>query len=70
MKDGALSPFAVYIEDKSPAEANVETLFTKGYLTFRTFVGESGYFFTDDCLATAAPDDYRSLACRRNIDKA
>ena len=40
------------------------------YITFRTFTGKSGYFFTDDCLTTAVSDDYRSIARRRTIDKA
>ena len=48
----------------------VETLFTNGYIVPRCFVGKSGYFFADDCLATAVSDDYRSLARRRVIDKA
>ena len=42
----------------------------KGFITFRTFTGKSGYFFADDNLATAAKDDYRSIARRRTIDKA
>ena len=55
--------------DPSKSDA-VETLNTNGYITLRTFVGKSGYFFNDDNLATAASDDYRSLARRRVIDKA
>ena len=59
-----------YVGDKDPSVANVEAIHDKGYITFRTFTGKSGYFFTDDCLATAVADDYRSIARRRTIDKA
>ena len=39
-------------------------------MTLRTFVGRSGYFFSDDLLCTKVTDDYRSLTARRTIDKA
>lgn len=70
VKDGALNVLKVYIGDKDAAVANVETLNNKGFITFRTFTGKSGYFFTDDSLSTAVADDYRSIARRRTIDKA
>lgn len=70
VKDGALSILKAYVGDKDPSIANVETIHNKGYISFRTFTGKSGYFFTDDCLATAVSDDYRSIARRRTIDKA
>lgn len=70
VKDGALNILNAYIDDEDPKTADVETLHNKGYITFRTFIGKSGYFFTDDCLATAEDDDYRSIARRRTIDKA
>jgi hypothetical protein len=50
--------------------ADAETVNDKGYITFRTFTGKAGYFFSDDSLATAIADDYRSIARRRTIDKA
>lgn len=68
--DGALKADEVYINALTPKQANVETLNNKGYITFRTFTGKSGYFFTDDCLVTGYDDDYRSIARRRTIDKA
>ena len=70
VKDGALKILHAYVGDKDPSVANVEAIHDKGYITFRTFTGKSGYFFTDDCLATAVADDYRSIARRRTIDKA
>ena len=71
VKDGALKVAAAYIgaEDACVSDA-VETLYNNGYIVPRCFVGKSGYFFADDCLATADNDDYRSLARRRVIDKA
>lgn len=70
VRDGALKILHAYVGDKDPSVANVEAIHDKGYITFRTFTGKSGYFFTDDCLATAVADDYRSIARRRTIDKA
>lgn len=70
VRDAALAMDACYIGDKEASIADAETLNNKGYITFRCFVGKSGYFFTDDCLATAIADDYRSIARRRTIDKA
>ena len=49
---------------------DVSPLHDKGYISFRSFVGRSGYFFTDDVLATLPTDDYRFLTYRRTIDKA
>ena len=71
VKDGSLKVASAYVgaEDISVSDV-VETLFTNGYIVPRCFVGKSGYFFADDCLATAVSDDYRSLARRRVIDKA
>lgn len=70
VKDGALEPLAVYIGDQLAELADAETIHEKGYITFRTFVGKTGYFIADDNMATKVGDDYRSLANRRVIDKA
>ena len=70
VQDGALKAQEVFIGSLTPKQANIETLNNKGYITFRTFTGKSGYFFTDDSLATGYSDDYRSIARRRTIDKA
>lgn len=68
--DGALNALAMYAGDKLVEVADVETLHNKGYITFRTFTGMSGYYITDDPLAAKATDDYNQLARRRVIDKA
>ena len=70
VKDGALTPLVIYAGDQPAELADVETINDKGYITFRTFVGRTGYFIADDNLATSVGDDYRSLTNRRVIDKA
>lgn len=70
VKDGALNALTIFIGDEDPSEADIETLYNKGYITFRTHTGKSGYFFIDDCLATGTNDDYRRLTHRRTADKA
>lgn len=70
VKDGAVSSLAIFI-GSTPAElADVESIHNKAFITFRTFVGRSGYFFSDDCLATLPTDDYKYITYRRTIDKA
>lgn len=70
VKDGPLSPVRAYIKS-TPAElADVASIHDKGYITFRTYIGRSGYFFNDDSLATKPTDDYNHLTARRTIDKA
>ncbi|NJM13971.1 MAG: hypothetical protein HC896_00050 [Bacteroidales bacterium] len=76
VKDGAL-PIASCLLDghASPQKdvanymASVETLHNKGYITIRTYVGRTGYFFTDDPLACVA-GDYSNVANQAVIDKA
>lgn len=70
VKDGALTPLTIYVGDRPAELADVETVHEKGYITFTTFVGRTGYFIADDNLATRIEDDYRSLTNRRVIDKA
>ncbi len=70
VKDGALTPLAIHVGDRLAELADVETIHEKGYITFTTFVGRTGYFIADDNLATRVADDYRSLTNRRVVDKA
>ncbi len=70
VKDGALTPLAIYIGDRLVGLADVETIHEKGYITFTTFAGRTGYFIADDNLATRIGDDYRALSNRRVVDKA
>jgi hypothetical protein len=69
-RDAALHTLLAFVKDKQAELADVTTINDKGYITFRTFTGQSGYFFSDDNLATKVSDDYRSIARRRTIDKA
>lgn len=70
VSDGAVSPLTIYVDNIPAEQADVETLNEKGFISFRTFVGLAGYFFTDDNLATLPSDDYKYLTYRRTIDKA
>jgi hypothetical protein len=66
----AIKALTAYILDRTAEIADTVSIHDKGYITFRTFTGKAGYFFSDDSLATAVADDYRSIARRRTIDKA
>jgi len=68
--DGALNTLTMYIGDKAAELADVESIYNKSYITFRTYTGISGYFISDDLLATKETDDYNQLTRRRTIDKA
>ena len=70
--DGALSPTVMYIGEKTVDESgdDVATIYDKGYITPRTYVGRTGYFFSDDRMACDPTDDYAHLTARRTIDKA
>ncbi len=76
VKDGSLPITACAVDgytvpplDVAKAMDVVETLNTKGLITIRTMVGKTGYYFTDDKLATI-PGDYSNITNRRVIDKA
>lgn len=70
--DGALSPTVMYIGEKTVDEAgdDIAAIYDKGYITPRTYVGRTGYFFSDDRMACDLTDDYAHLTARRTIDKA
>lgn len=70
VRDGALSNLYAYILDEPVETFDVESLHDKGFISFRTHVGKSGYYFTDDPTASAINDDYHYLTNRRVIDKA
>lgn len=70
VKSGAISMETLFIGAKTPENGDPDIINDAGFVTFRTFVGKSGYFFTDDKLATAAADDYALIPRRRVIDKA
>jgi hypothetical protein len=70
VRSGAMPVSSLYIKDALVEDSQVDVISDKGFITFRTFVGKSGYFFTDDSLATALTDDYALIPRRRVIDKA
>jgi len=75
VKDGALPVATAYVDKTNSVlvedgMTTVETLHNKGYITLRTHIGKTGYYFSDDLMACAATDDYGIIANRRVIDKA
>ncbi|MCX6266848.1 MAG: DUF2586 family protein [Bacteroidetes bacterium] len=70
VKDGSIATMTAYIHSKKVEQAEPALIHDKGYITMRTFVGRSGYFFSDDHLCTLSTDDYHTLTARRTIDKA
>jgi len=70
VKDGPAKTLTAFVGGNVAEHADVTSLHDKSFITFRTFVGRSGYFFTDDPLATLHTDDYHYLSRRRVIDKA
>ncbi len=70
VKDGALKPLQFYILDTPVEQVNIDALYDKGFITIRTHVGKSGYYFVDDMTACTVEDDYHYITRRRVIDKA
>jgi hypothetical protein len=70
VKDGALKPLEFFIVDTPVEQVNVDALYNKGFNTFVTHVGKSGYYFIDDLMACTLEDDYHYGPQRRVIDKA
>jgi hypothetical protein len=68
--DGAITAGDVFIKDTAPELFDVEALHDKGYISFRKNNVRSGYFFTDDPMATDGTEDYAHITNRRVIDKA
>ncbi|MFV0397945.1 MAG: DUF2586 family protein [Bacteroidales bacterium] len=68
--DGALNVLNMYAGATAVESADIETIYNKGYLTFRTFTGLAGYYIADDLMATKATDDYNHLTAVRTVDKA
>jgi hypothetical protein len=70
VKSGGLKPLEFYIVDTLVEQYNITALHDKGFVTLRTHVGKSGYFFSDDPMACTVEDDYHFMTRRRVIDKA
>lgn len=70
VRSGAIQAEAMYI-GTNPAElGDPDVAHDLGYIVPRTFVGKSGYYWSDDHLATGTGDDYCAIPRRRVIDKA
>ncbi len=70
VKTGAIGVSSLYIGANPVENGDPDIINDKGFITFRTFVGKSGYYFTDDKLAVDPTDDYALIPRRRVIDKA
>jgi hypothetical protein len=73
VKSGSLPILAAYLGSATleTAGSGASTaIHDKGFITLRKYAGKAGYYFSDDPTATAATDDYSSLARGRVIDKA
>jgi hypothetical protein len=68
--DGALKVLTMFAGNTSIELADTATIYNLSYITFRTFTGISGYFISDDLMATKETDDYNHLTVVRTIDKA
>ena len=70
VRSGAIQAEAMYIGSAAAENGDPDVANDLGYIVPRTFVGKSGYYWSDDHLATEAGDDYSTIPRRRTIDKA
>jgi len=71
VKDGAVKGvMSAYLGTVLAERSDVASIHDKGYITFRTHTGRSGYYFNDDPLAAPITDDYNHITARRTVDKA
>lgn len=70
VRSGAIKAEAMYIGTNLAEIGDPDVANDLGYIVPRTFVGKSGYYWSDDHLATGASDDYCAIPRRRVIDKA
>lgn len=70
VRNGALKPIKMYIDQTLVEEFDTEALYDLGYITLTTYAGKNGYYFMDDPLACNVSDDYHYLTHRRTINEA
>ena len=79
VKTGAIKASIMYLQgtaqdgtgsDRAELRGVSTLLHEKGYIVPRTFVGKTGYYWSDDLMACPASDDYGLIPRRRTIDKA
>ncbi|WP_286803352.1 MULTISPECIES: DUF2586 family protein [Sphingobacterium] len=71
--DGPIESLTAYFTNGAKVETlqtSWDAIHNKGYVFLRSFVGKSGYFFTDDVTLTKDTDDFNSLARGLVMDKA
>lgn len=70
VRSGAIKAETMYIGTNQAELGDPDVANDLGYIVPRTFVGKSGYYWSDDHLATGASDDYCAIPRRRVIDKS
>ena len=73
VKNGALPISTATFTDGTTVEKNATSYTSyhdKRYLFFRNYIGQSGYYVTDDITLTATTDDLSTIARGRTISKA
>jgi hypothetical protein len=70
VRSGAIKAETMYIGTNQAELGDPDVANDLGYIVPRTFVGKSGYYWSDDHLATGTSDDYCAIPRRRVIDKA
>ena len=70
VKDKALPILGAFVSALKVTDSTATFLHDRGFISLRTHVRRSGFYFTSDPMATLVTDDYMSLARGRTIDKA
>lgn len=70
VRNGALVPTKMFVVDTPVELYDNEALLDKGYISFTTHAGRSGYFFMDAPLCCPIADDYHYITHRRIINEA
>ncbi|MFA7448810.1 MAG: DUF2586 family protein [Weeksellaceae bacterium] len=70
VRNGSLAPTKMFVVNANVEVYDNEALLDKGYISFTTHAGRSGYFFMDAPLACLVSDDYHYLTHRRIINEA
>lgn len=70
VSDGAMKASTMAFGTDAVTLSSSSALSTKGYIVPRTWTGKAGFFWSSDCTATGATDDYGLIPRRRTIDKA
>lgn len=69
VRDGAVATM-MYIGSTAAELAHPDLVHDAGFICPRTFVGRSGYYWSDDKMAVSPESDYSLIPYRRVIDKA